>query len=80
MNIDVISIVIRYRESRGGSSRRVLVVAEESMEEREKTRKFKRAPIKIMRTDPERLQDDDHNDGNRRQKSRRTRYHARWQQ
>jgi len=54
-----------------------LLVAEESMEEREKTQKIKRAPIKIIRTDPEGLQDGDHNDGNCRRKSRRTNRHAR---
>jgi len=50
------------------------------MEEREKTRKFKRAPIKIMTTDPECLQDGDHNGSNRRRKSRSTRCHERQQQ
>jgi len=46
------------------------------MEEREKKQKFKRAPIKIMRTDLECLQDSDHNGGNRCRKSRWTRRHA----
>jgi len=55
------------------------VTAKEAIEEREKMRKFKRAPIKMMRTDPKHLQDDDHNDVNRHRKSRRTRRHARRQ-
>jgi len=47
-----------------------VVVAKESMEEREKTLKLKRALIKMMRTDLEHLQDDDHNDVNRCRKRR----------
>jgi len=54
------------------------VAAEEARGER-KNMKFKRAPIKMLRIDPEHSQDDDHNDVNRHQKSRRTRLHARRQ-
>jgi len=49
------------------------------MEEREKTQKIKRAPIKIIRIDPECLHDGDHNGGNRRRKICRTHRHARRQ-